>query len=70
LKFFEREGRGRGTGECISYVLGKLSFETGGGGFLDFLGDFGVVCGVGDALAVGVLLCCGHFGLSLKERFD
>jgi len=25
---------------------------------------------VGDALAVGVLLCCGHFGLSLKERFD
>ena len=48
------------------YVLGELPFETGGGGFLDFLGDFGVVCGVGDALAVGVLLCCGHFGLSCK----
>jgi hypothetical protein len=68
LKFFEREGRGRGRGECISYVLGKLSFETGGGGFLDFLGNFGVVCGVGDALAVGVLLCCGHLGYLVKKK--
>jgi len=59
-----------GDGVRGMYVLGKLPFEAGGGGFLDFLGDFGVVCSVGDALAVGVLLCCGHFGLSLKERFD
>jgi len=30
-----------GDGVRGMYVLGKLPFEAGGGGFLDFLGDFG-----------------------------
>jgi hypothetical protein len=61
FEFPEQKG-GKGM-----YILGKFSFEAGRGRFLDFLGDFGVVCGVGDALAVGVLWCCAHFGL--YQRF-
>lgn len=60
----ERKGnQGRGM-----HILGQLSFKVGRGRFLDFLRDFGVVCGVGDALAVGVLWCCGHFDY-LEEDF-
>jgi hypothetical protein len=50
------------------YILGKLPFEAGRGRFLNFLGDFGVICRVGDALAVGVLWCCAHLSLS-QRRF-
>ncbi len=51
------------------HILRKLPFEAGRGRFLDFLGDLGVVCGVGDTLAVRVSWCCGHFDY-LKEDFE